>query len=159
MAEISQILLYVIICEAAGLIGGIFTSRSIPSWYKKLKKPKINPPSWIFGPVWTILYALMGVSIAIVLSINSGFFIAQKFGIMLFWTQLGLNILWSIIFFGMKKPGLAFLEIILLWIAIVATIYEFFFVSSTAAGLLVPYLLWVSFASVLNFLIWRLNRK
>ena len=159
MVELSKILLYIVICEVAGIVGGIFTSKSIPSWYRKLKKPKINPPGWIFGPVWTLLYALMGISIAIVLSINSGFFIAQKFGIMLFWTQLGLNILWGIIFFGLKKPGLAFLEILLLWITIAATIYEFFFVSSLAAWLLVPYLLWVSFAGVLNFLIWRLNRR
>lgn len=156
--DIVKLIVSILICQLAGALGAIFTFKAIPTWYRKLKKPSFNPPSWIFGPVWTLLYLMMGISIAIVLSVNSGFFIAQKFGIMLFWIQLLLNVIWSILFFGLKKPGLAFLEIILLWITIAATIYEFFFVSSLAAWLLVPYLLWVSFASILNFYLWRLNK-
>jgi tryptophan-rich sensory protein len=157
--SITTLVLCILACEFAGIIGGFFTSRTIPTWYAKLKKPKINPPGWIFGPVWTVLYALMGWSLAIVLSENSGFFIAAKFGVILFTVQLILNVIWSIIFFGLKRPGWAFAEILLLWLAIAGTMYEFHFVSALATWLLVPYILWVSFASVLNFLIWKINRK
>jgi translocator protein len=145
----------ILMCQAAGVIGSLFTVKSIPTWYAALNKPSFNPPGWIFGPVWIFLYILMGISFYLIW-IKSD---VSNFGLLLslFVFQLVLNSFWSIIFFGLKSPGFAFAEIIFLWIAILFCVILFFPVSKTASVLLIPYLLWVSFASVLNFAIWKLN--
>lgn len=149
---------------AAGLIGSFFTFESIPTWYAGLSKPSFNPPNWVFGPVWTLLYVMMGVSAFLVWTSKTG---ARKqtagernqkfFAIGVFVVQLVLNALWSILFFGVKNLGLAFAEIVLLWLSIAACIYLFRRFSTNAALLLVPYLCWVSFASLLNYSVWMLN--
>jgi tryptophan-rich sensory protein len=124
-------------------------------WYADLNKPAWNPPGWIFGPVWTALYAMMAVAAWLVW--QQGGFVVQRRPLGMFLAQLALNALWTPLFFGLRHPGLAFAEIILLWLAILATLLAFRPVSRTAAWLLVPYLAWVSFAAVLNGTIWRLN--
>ncbi len=145
----------ILICLSAGFIGSFFTASSIPTWYAGIAKPSFNPPGWIFGPVWTILYVLMGVSLFLV--IKNGFSKKNKTALNYFSVQLILNALWSILFFGLKNPLLAFIEIIFLWFFILMTILSFYKISKWASYLLVPYLLWVSFASVLNYFIWMLN--
>lgn len=125
-------------------------------WYATLKKPSWNPPDWIFGPVWSALYTMMAVAAWLVW--QRGGFVAQRRPLALFLAQLGLNALWTPLFFGLHRPGLAFAEIVLLWVAIAATLAAFRRVNQAAAWLLAPYLVWVSFAAVLNFEMWRLNR-
>ncbi len=146
----------IIICNMAGIIGSFFTVSSVGSWYTTLNKPFFNPPSWVFGPVWTALYTMMGISLYIVWKKGIGKS-EVKMAVSIFAVQLFLNTLWSIIFFGMRSPTLAFFEIIFLWVAIVFTIVKFYGVSKNAAYLLIPYILWVTFAAVLNFSIWMLN--
>jgi translocator protein len=146
---IFSILWGIIICELAGLIGSIFTFRAIPGWYHGLNKPNFNPPNWIFGPVWTILYILMGIALA--------YGWKNKVNLTWFWTQLGLNALWSIIFFGWHRTDLAFIEIVLMWYMIILTIRSFAQKNVWQGWLLTPYLFWVSFASLLNWFIWKLN--
>lgn len=145
----------IIVCQLAGIIGSIFTISSIPTWYASLNKPFFNPPNWIFGPVWTILYLLMGVSLYLIWQQKKSK--KRTNALIVFASQLGLNTLWSIIFFGMQSPFLAFLVIVGLLIFIILTIIKFFPLSKTAAYLLIPYILWVSFASILNFSIVVLN--
>ena len=146
----------IIVCELVGIIGSIFTSMSITDWYADLVKPKLAPPNWIFAPVWTILFVLMGVAAFLVW--KKGLDRKDvKIALGIFVGQLVLNTLWSIIFFGLRSPGSAFIEIIFLWVAILATIISFARISRPAAWLLVPYILWVGFASYLNFMIWMLN--
>ena len=146
----------IIVCQLAGIIGSLFTSPSIPGWYASLIKPSFNPPNWIFGPVWTTLYLLMGIALFLVWE-KSKKDKCAKIAIIIFAIQLVLNTFWSILFFGMQSPAFAFGEIIILWAAIAATIFAFYRISVPAAALLIPYILWVSFAAVLNFFIWRLN--
>jgi tryptophan-rich sensory protein len=153
MQEILKLVGAIVICQLAGVIGSFFTVSSVGSWYTGLVKPSFNPPSWVFGPVWITLYTLMGISLYLVW--NSGNRSWLVFGV--FGLQLVLNTLWSILFFGLQMPGIAFIEIILLWLSIIATIALFFTGSRAASYLLIPYLLWVSFAAVLNFMLWRLN--
>ena len=142
--------------QAAGLIGSIFTMPAIDSWYATLARPDFAPPNWIFAPVWTTLYVLMGVAAFLVW--QKGLSKKEiKVALTIFGVQLVLNTLWSIIFFGLQSPLWAFIEIVFLWIAIVATIVAFARVSKLAAWLLVPYILWVSFAGYLNFMIFWLN--
>lgn len=124
-------------------------------WYAQLQKPSWNPPSWIFGPVWTTLYLLMGIAAWLVW--RQGGFETARGALLLFLAQLALNALWTPVFFGLHQPGAGFVVIVLLWLAIVATIRAFVRFSRTSAALLSPYLLWVSFAAVLNFTVWRLN--
>ncbi len=146
----------ILVCELVGIIGGIFTFSAIPTWYAGLNKPSFSPPNWLFGPVWTILYALMGIAVFLVW--KKGFEKKEvRFAIGVFSLQLALNFLWSFLFFGMKNPGLAFVEIILLWVVIGATIWEFKKIAPKAAWLLLPYWIWVSFAALLNFAVWQLN--
>ena len=146
----------VLVCQATGAVGSLFTSPSIPTWYASLQKPNFNPPNWIFAPVWTILFLLMGVSLYLIWSkglrdkkVKTAFFI--------FAIQLILNMLWSFLFFGLQSPLYAFIEIIILWMAILLTIASFYKISKIAGYLLLPYILWVSFAAVLNFSILILN--
>lgn len=146
---------YIGICEAVGLAGSVFTSKSIPNWYDQLQKPSITPPSWVFGPVWTLLYALMGISASIISQKKEQ---GKSVGMTVFYLQLLLNFLWTVIFFGMRSPFAGLVEIFILWIFIAVTIILFWKLSPSAALLLVPYLLWTSFASVLNFQFWRINR-
>jgi tryptophan-rich sensory protein len=168
-----KLIISIVICEYAGIIGLGFTMPSIPTWYAGLVKPALNPPAWVFGPVWTILFALMGISLFLVWpSRNYPSLKAideqddakgqekrkMKIALIIFGFQLVLNTLWSIIFFGLHNPAGAFVDIIFLWLAILATIVAFSKISKTAAWLLVPYILWVSFAAYLNWAIWILNR-
>ena len=128
---------------------------STDGWYAGLQKPSWNPPSWLFGPAWSLLYILMAVAAWLVW--REGGWKAQGSALRLFLLQWFLNALWTPLFFGLHRPGLAFAEIILLWLAIAATLWSFWRVRKLAGLLLVPYLAWVTFASVLNFTIWRLN--
>ena len=136
-------------------LGAVATTPEIGGWYKTLAKPTWNPPDRVFGPVWTTLFVLMGIAAWLVWQ-RAGFMAATK-PLSLFAVQLVLNVAWSWIFFGLHQPGWAFVEIVILWLAIVATTMAFFRCSKIAGWLLVPYLAWVSFASVLNFTIWRMN--
>jgi len=147
------LLLFIILCELAGILGSVFTIKAIPTWYKNLRKPSFNPPSWIFGPVWTILYLLMGISGYLILENNT-----KSLALIFFFVQLVLNAIWTPIFFGAKKLGLAFIELALMWITILLTILFSLKVSMLAALLLLPYLLWVSFAGLLNFSLWKINK-
>jgi len=147
--------LSVALTQIAGGIGAIATTSKITTWYQGVVKPSFNPPNWIFGPVWTILFLLMGIAFYLVWnSKNKGKTRAMK----IFGAQLGLNVLWSFLFFGWEKPGIALIEIVALWVAIYLTIKAFLKVSKTAGRLLIPYLLWVSFASILNGAIYWLNK-
>lgn len=153
----SKLLVSIAIPQLVGIFGSAFTISAIPTWYAALNKPEINPPNWLFGPVWTALYLLMGIAAFLVW--KKGFENREvKIALTIFGLQLILNFFWTIIFFGLKNPLAAFIEIIVLWIAIMFNIVYFYKVSKIAAYLLVPYLLWVSFASYLNFSIWILNR-
>ncbi|MBN1695397.1 tryptophan-rich sensory protein [candidate division WOR-3 bacterium] len=146
----------IIICQLAGIIGSIFTTPAIPTWYANINKPTFRPPNWVFAPVWTTLYLLMGIALFLVL--RKGFNEKGiKIAVAVFALQLVLNSLWSFLFFGLESPFAAFIEIIFLWAAILISIILFFRISWVAGALLIPYILWVSFASVLNFSIWRLN--
>jgi tryptophan-rich sensory protein len=147
---------FIVLIELIGNIGSIATFSQITGWYAALTKPSFNPPSWIFGPVWTILFALMGIALYLVW-LNGVKKAATRTAIIAFSFQLILNVLWSFIFFGWHQPGFALIEIFLLWLAIVVTIRVFHNVSRLAAWLMVPYLAWVTFATLLNFSIWRLN--
>lgn len=146
---------FVVLCLAAGGIGSIFTAQSVGDWYVALRKPSFNPPSWVFGPVWTALYIAMGVAAWLVWRRQGAPGVWTALAV--FGVQLALNVLWSYLFFGLRLPGVAFAEILVLWAAILATILLFRPISPLAAWLLVPYLAWVSFASLLNFSLWRLN--
>jgi benzodiazapine receptor len=147
---------FVVACLGAGLIGSFFTFENIPTWFAGIKKPDFSPPNWVFGPVWTTLYILMGISAYIVWEKGRGK-PERKSAMGLFALQLVLNTLWSILFFGMRNPFYAFVEIVFLWLGIAGTIMAFSRISKNAALLMVPYLLWVSFAAYLNYAIWRLN--
>jgi translocator protein len=138
---------------AAAAFGSLFQPGE---WYAQLRKPAWNPPNWIFGPVWTALYTMMAVAAWLVWS--RGGFAAQRVPLGLFLLQLLFNTAWSALFFGLRNPGLAFAEIILLWLAIIGTLIAFWNAHRVAAVLLLPYLAWVTFAAVLNFTLWQLNR-
>jgi benzodiazapine receptor len=149
----------VVLCEAAGAVGSIYTYHSVRDWYPKLEKPSFTPPSWVFGPLWTVLYAMMGVSLYLGSQRRTeGDDALWQASRALFGIQLMLNVLWSYVFFGRRSPGWALVEILFLWVAIVATTWAFSKISRTPGLLLLPYLLWTSFAVVLNHSIWRLNR-
>lgn len=151
-----KLALAIALSELAGMIGAVFTAPSVAGWYVGIAKPAFNPPSWIFGPVWTTLFALMGIAAFLVW--KKGLKRRDvKIALTIFAVQLVLNTLWSIIFFGLQNPGGALVEIVFLWLAIVATIIAFARISKPAAWLLVPYILWVSFAAYLNYTIWILN--
>jgi benzodiazapine receptor len=142
----------------AAAVGGSATSRSVSGWYEKLAKPGFNPPDWLFGPAWTVLYLLMALAAFLVW--NRGFSApGVRLALALFLVQLVLNALWSVFFFGMRSPRLGLADIIPLWLAILATTVLFFRVSRAAGWLLVPYLAWVGFAAALNIAILRLNPR
>jgi benzodiazapine receptor len=143
------------LCFSVAALGSIWTSRSVRTWYVRLQKPSFNPPSWVFGPVWSVLYFSMAISAWLVWR-NAGWN-APRAAFILFFIQLGFNLAWSGLFFGLHHPGLAFIDILALLAAIVATAIVFRAFSEIAFWLLIPYAAWVCFASLLNFEIWRLN--
>jgi len=154
--KILKLVISILVCQVAGLIGSLFTLSSISTWYAQLEKPTFNPPNWVFAPVWTLLFLLMGISLYLIVSkgVENK---KVKTALSIFVIQLTLNILWSFLFFGLQSLLYAFIEIIILGLAILLTIISFYKISKTAAYLLLPYVLWVSFAAVLNFSILILN--
>ena len=156
MSNTLKLILSIIICQAAGLIGTIFTMDSIPTWYATLNKPSFNPPNWLFGPVWTVLYLMMGISLFIVWKEDLKNKIVKS-AFIIFMIQLFLNTIWSVVFFGMQSISGGLIIIVLLWIMILFTIIKFMKISRVAGILLIPYLLWVSFATFLNYSIFQLN--
>jgi tryptophan-rich sensory protein len=157
MSNAIKLLLAVAVSLAIGGLSGLATARGVDNWYPTLGKPSFNPPAWVFGPTWTVLYILMGVALFLVWRQGLDT-TGVKLALTVFAVQFVLNALWSIIFFGMRSPAWAFAEILVLWLAIVATLWACWRVTPVAGRLLVPYLAWVSFAAVLNGSIWILNR-
>lgn len=145
-----------LICYAVAAGGSVFTATSVRDWYPTLIKPSWTPPSWLFGPVWTLLYTMMAVAAWLVWRRHGEAPVGLALGI--FGVQLALNFAWSLLFFGLHRPDLAMLDIVALWLSILATIIIFYRLSTLAALLLIPYLLWVTFASALNYALWHLNR-
>ena len=152
-----KLIVSIFICLLAGIIGSFATQSAIPTWYASLNKPSFNPPNWIFGPVWTTLYIMMGIAAFLIWrnGLNNK---SVMIAISIFLIQLILNCIWSIAFFGFKSPFAGLVIIIFLWIAIVATMFAFYKISMPAMILLIPYIFWVSFAAVLNYAIYMLNR-
>ena len=155
-SDILKVVFSILICQAAGFLGSLATTPSIATWYKTVAKPSFNPPNAIFGPVWLSLYLMMSISLFLVWR-QWGAAKGVRPALIIFFVQLALNTLWSVLFFGLHQPGWAFLEIVVLWLFILLTLIVFWRLSRAAGLLLLPYLLWVSFASALNFAIWRLN--
>lgn len=153
--SVLMLVLFVGICLAAGAFGALFTSGSVRDWYPMIRKPSWNPPSWVFGPVWTILYLMMAAAAWRVWRRRDGADI--KSALILFTLQLILNAAWSPLFFGLKSPLAGLLDILPLWAAIFTTLIFFWRISPAAGWLMVPYWLWVSIAAALNFAIWREN--
>ena len=157
VSDIVSLVVAVVIPLVVGGLGGVATASAIPTWYQGLNKPAWNPPNWVFGPVWTLLYILMGVAAWLVW--RQGWDNPQvQVALAIFGVQLLLNLFWSLIFFGLHSPGWAVLEIVVLWGFILATTVQFYRLDSTAGLLLIPYQLWVTFAAVLNAAVWQLNR-
>jgi benzodiazapine receptor len=146
----------ILIALCAGFIGSAATTPNIPTWYAALNKPSFNPPNWIFAPVWTTLYIFMGIAAYLVWRKGIGNK-AIRIALTVYFIQLALNAIWSILFFGQHLLLISFIELVILWLFILWTIVRFYSISVPAGLLLIPYILWVSFASVLNFFIWRLN--
>jgi translocator protein len=155
--KILKILLLVAVCVAVGYLSGMVTRDSITTWYPTLEKPVFNPPNWIFAPVWTLLYIMMGIAAGLVWTSNADDKIVRK-ALGFFAIQFGLNALWSYLFFGMHNPLLALIEIVLLWLMIWETYNQFKKIDKIAGYLFIPYLAWVSFATLLNASIWWLNK-
>lgn len=153
MISAMQLIVCLVICLGAGWLGSVFTRPSLKPWYASLVKPAWTPPNWVFAPVWTLLYVLMGVAAWQVWR-EAGL---ASVAVGLFAVQLILNIIWSAIFFRLRSPGAALIENMCLWLAIAATTTAFARVVPLAALLMIPYLLWVSYAVALNGAIWRLN--
>ena len=149
----------ILVCLAAGIVGSAFTMPAIAGWYATLAKPAFSPPNWLFGPAWTVLYILMGASLYLVWSKNSTLKEAKwkSIAIKAFALQLILNVAWSVLFFGLHSPALGFVGIVALWVSIAATMHIFRKIDRKAFWLLVPYILWVSFAAALNFSVWMMN--
>ncbi len=155
--DIVLLLICVAGCLLIGFAGSYFTSQSIPTWYQGLSKPFFSPPNWLFGPVWTILYIMMGLALYLV--VKQGLKSANvRSTVFIFMLQLLLNLLWSVLFFGFQSPIAAFIEIVFLWVFILITIIAFRKISKPAGYLLVPYNIWVLFASLLNLSIVFLNK-
>jgi tryptophan-rich sensory protein len=153
--KILTLFVSILVAQLAGVLGSFFTAPNIQTWYVFLEKPFFSPPNWLFAPAWIILYALMGIA---------AFLIWQKRGesgaksaLYLYGIQLLLNALWSVVFFGLQNPFLAFLLILALWLLIVLVMVKFWKIERIAGILFVPYVAWVSFAAILNFSIWQLN--
>jgi len=151
-----KLILSVLICLSAGFIGSIFTTPSIPSWYATLDKPPFNPPNWLFAPVWTTLFILMGIAVFLIW--RKGLKKKEvKNALLIFLFQLIFNTLWSFLFFKFHSPFWALVDIAVLWVLILLSLVKFWKINKAAGMLLIPYLLWVSFASILNYFIYKLN--
>jgi len=148
--QFKKLLAAILLCEGVGLIGSFFTISAIPSWYLFLNKPFFSPPNWLFGPVWTLLYLLMGISLYWI-------WVKKPQVLKIFWLQLFLNGIWTPIFFGLRSPLLGLLIILFLLLAIILTIKTFYKIYPPAGLILIPYLAWVSFATLLNLGILLLN--
>ncbi|MGC4040529.1 MAG: TspO/MBR family protein [Flavobacterium sp.] len=157
MEKIVKIVLVVLVCVSLGFVSGMVTEKSVQTWFLTLEKPFFNPPNWIFAPVWTLLYIMMGIAAGLVWTSNADDKLVKK-GLGFFAIQFALNMLWSYIFFGLRNPFLALIEIVLLWLMVWETFIVFRKVSKTAGHLMIPYIAWVSFATLLNASIWYLNR-
>ncbi|MDR6846793.1 TspO/MBR family protein [Flavobacterium granuli] len=158
MNKITRILSIVVTCLVVGYFSGIVTRSSITTWYPTLIKPSFNPPNWVFAPVWSTLYIMMGIAAGLVWNRIDFEKELVKKALQFFAIQLALNALWSYLFFGLKNPMLAGLEIIILWLMIYETYIQFVKINKISGYLFISYLLWVSFATVLNGAIWWLNR-
>ena len=156
MNHLLKLVIAVMLPLAVGATGSFFTTPEIPGWYQLIRKPTWNPPNWLFGPVWTLLYFLMGIALYLVWKSESLKSLKQK-AILAFAIQLIFNFFWSIIFFKYHQMGWAFVEIVVLCFCIVINLFYFSKIHMAAAWLLVPYLVWVSFAAVLNYKIWQMN--
>ena len=152
--SIEKIIIMIVIAELAGIIGSIFTTPAIGSWYASLNKPWFTPPSWVFGPVWLTLYALMGIAAGIVWHSKSKI---KERALQIYGFQLFLNLVWSLLFFGLRNPLYGLIDIVLMWIAIAATIFMFYKVNKKSAALLIPYIIWVTIATALNYYVLVLN--
>lgn len=152
-----KIALFVAACLAVGYISGAATREGVDTWYRTIEKPSFNPPDWVFMPVWTILYVMMGIAAGLVWGKVGTEPKEVRVALRFFWIQLALNALWSFLFFAWHNPLLALVEIALLWLMIYETWHKFRRIDRMAGGLLVPYLAWVAFAAVLNASIWWLN--
>jgi tryptophan-rich sensory protein len=150
------LIISIVISLGVGMLGSLFTQTGPGTWHELLIKPEFNPPNWVFAPVWTLLFILMGIALFMVWRRGWKEVLVRK-GLNMFFIQLVFNLLWSYFFFGLQNPRLAFLEIIALWLAIAALMINFYRVDKRATWLLWPYLAWVSFAAFLNFSIWQLN--
>jgi len=157
MQKILRIVLVVATCLTIGYLSGMVTRDSITTWYPTLVKPVFNPPNWIFAPVWSLLYIMMGVAGGMVWNRYYVNLLVKK-ALGFFVIQLGLNALWSYLFFGLHNPFLALIEIVLLWLMIFETYNQFKKIDKVAGFLMIPYLAWVSFATILNASIWWLNK-
>ncbi len=155
--NIIKLLSSIVICQAAGVIGSLFTTPSIPTWYASIEKPSFTPPNGVFGPVWITLFLLMGIALFLVWREGLGDRRVRS-AFIIFMVQLILNVLWSVAFFGMRSPLAGLVVIIVLWAAILLTVINFFGISRVAGALLVPYIAWVSYAAVLNGALYILNR-
>lgn len=155
MRGAAGLVVLLLVVYAVAAIGSGFTTPAVREWYPSLIKPSFSPPNWVFGPVWTALYTMMAVAAWLVL--RSAEKRQLQVPMVLFGVQLALNLAWSILFFGLRRPDLGMVDIVLLWLAILATTLTFWRIKPIAGALLIPYLLWVSFAAALNFELWRLN--
>ncbi len=158
MNKFVKIAIDLVICLTVGYSAGVVTKPSIETWYVTLEKPVFNPPNWVFMPVWTVIYILMAVAAALVWDKIKQQTEEVKKALLFFIIQLALNAIWSYLFFGLKNPMLALIEIVLLWLMIYETYLKFIKINRTAGYLLIPYLAWVGFATVLNASIWWLNK-
>ena len=154
--ELYRLILSIIICQMAGVIGSIFTAGSVTSWYPTLVKPSFSPPGFYIGLIWIVLFTLMGISLFLIWR-ETPSNLAARIALYFFAAQLIVNVLWSVAFFGMRSPISGLVVIAFLWILILITIIKFWPINRTAALLLIPYIAWVSIAAYLNFSIWRLN--
>ena len=156
MNNIAKLIISIVLSVGLGLLGGIFTAPEIQTWFVHLHKPVWNPPNWLFAPVWTTLYLLMGISFYLIWKAKADLD-AKRWAVIIFIVQFALNFAWSYIFFKDHQMGWAFVDIIVLWLAIICTIVAFSRINSIAAWLLIPYVCWVSFAAILNYTIWQMN--
>ena len=156
MNNVIKGLISIMLPLVVGGLSGFFTTSSISGWYTTINKPSFNPPNWIFGPVWTLLYIMMGIALFIIWKSETDA-VLKKQALIFFFIQLVINFCWSLLFFFCESPGWALIDIVLMWVFILLTIFSFSKISSLSAWLLVPYISWVSFAAVLNFAIWKLN--
>ena len=154
--SIPKLVVSILACEAVGIIGSIFTLGAIPTWYASIQKPWFTPPNWVFGPVWTTLFLLMGVSLYLLWT-STTTRTKRQAALVVFGAQLALNLLWTYIFFGLQLYLAGFVEILVLWGTIALTIAAAFRVSRTAGYVLIPYIAWVTIATLLNYYVWILN--